>query len=65
MTFSRITNPPLSTVRQPMLEMGKEGARMLLEAIKKKDFSHQVIKLKSQLILRQSTHKNIAKEKLL
>jgi len=65
MTFSRITDPPLSTVRQPMFEMGKEGARMLLEAIKKKDFSHQAIKLKSQLILRQSTHKDIAKEKLL
>ena len=65
LTFSRIIDPPLSSVRQPMFEMGKKAAEMFFEAIKKKDFSHRAIELKSQLILRQSTHKNIPKDELL
>ena len=64
-TFSRIIDPPLSSVRQPMFEMGKKAAEMFFEAIKKKDYSHHAIELKSQLILRQSTHKDISKEELL
>jgi DNA-binding LacI/PurR family transcriptional regulator len=65
MFFSKITTPPLTSVKQPMFEMGKEAAALLLEAIKKKDFSHKVVTLKSQLILRQSTHRDISREKLL
>jgi LacI family transcriptional regulator len=65
MTFSRIIDPPLSSVKQPMFDMGKKGAHLLLEAINKKDFSHFVVELKSQLILRQSTHKDATKERLL
>ena len=65
MPFSSITEPPLTSIRQPMREMGKLGAQMLLNAIKKKDFSHQAVKLKTELILRQSTNKDIAREKLL
>lgn len=63
--FSKITNPPLSSVSQPMFEMGKIGAELLLESVKKKDFSDETIILKSQLVLRQSSHKNIPREELI
>ena len=61
----RLGYTPYIKARQPMFEMGKQGARLLLEAIEKKDFSNKVIRLKSQIILRQSTHKEAQKEKLL
>lgn len=60
--FSRITNPPLSSVSQPMFEMGRKASQMLLDAIKRKDFSNKTVKLKCGLVLRQSSHKNIPKE---
>ncbi|MDP8219068.1 MAG: substrate-binding domain-containing protein, partial [Candidatus Theseobacter exili] len=65
MSFNRITEPPLSSVKQPMFEMGKLGAELLMESIKKKDFSHRAIEMKSAMALRQSTHKEIPREKLL
>ena len=63
--FSRITNPPITSVQQPMFDMGKEAARMLIESIKNKNFKFKEVKLKTKLILRQSTHINIKKEKFL
>lgn len=60
--FSRITQPPLSSVSQPMFDMGSKAARMLLDAVKRKDFSNKTVKLKCRLILRQSSHKNIPEE---
>jgi LacI family transcriptional regulator len=63
--FSKITNPPLSSVSQPMFEMGKIGAEMLLEAVQNKDFSDKTVMLRSQLIFRQSSHKNIPREELI
>ncbi len=65
MMFSRISDPPLTSVRQPMFEMGREGTKMLVDAIKEKDFSNKIVKLKSKIILRQSTNKNLPKEKLI
>ncbi|MEA3346570.1 MAG: LacI family DNA-binding transcriptional regulator [Candidatus Auribacterota bacterium] len=65
MTFSGITDPPLSSVKQPMFEMGRLAAHLLVDAIKNKDFSHQVVELKSKIIKRRSTHKEIAREKFL
>ncbi|MDD5644591.1 MAG: LacI family DNA-binding transcriptional regulator [bacterium] len=65
MTFSRVSDPPLSSVKQPMFEMGREGAKMLVEAIKEKDFSSKIVKLKSRIVLRQSTHKDLPREKLI
>jgi LacI family transcriptional regulator len=62
--FSRITRPPLSSVSQPMFEMGQKASQMLVNAIRKKDFSDKMITLKSRLILRQSSHKNIPAERL-
>lgn len=63
--FSRITNPPLSTLHQPMFEMGKMGGKMLLEAVKYKNFSHKAVVLKSQLVARHSSDASIPVEKLI
>jgi LacI family transcriptional regulator len=48
--------PKLTTVRQPLREMGIEGARMLLERIKSptKEFAAELL-MQPQLIIREST----------
>lgn len=63
--FSQLTKPPLTSVNQPMFEMGKTGSQILLDAVRNKDFTHKNVLLKSKLVLRQSTHKNIPGEKIL
>ena len=63
--FSRISDPPLCSVQQPMREMGETGAKLLLEAISKKKFPNKMITLKSELILRKSCQKDIPEEKWL
>lgn len=65
MPFNRIMNPPLASIKQPMFEMGRQGAQMLLEAIKNKDFSHRTVQLKTELVLRQSASAELTREKLL
>lgn len=65
MPFSRISNPPLASVRQPMRKMGQVGARLLLDAISEKKFPNKVITLKSELILRRSCQKDIPEERWL
>ncbi len=55
-------DPPLTSIRQPMFEMGKLGAEMLLDAIKDKssgNIKHISVKLDTELIKRKS----ITKEK--
>lgn len=65
MPFSRISNPPLTSVKQPMRKMGQVGAQLLLEAISEKKFPNKVVTLKSELILRKSCQKDIPEEKWL
>lgn len=65
MPFSRISDPPLASVRQPMKKMGEMGAKLLLEAVTKKKFPNKVIKLKSEIVLRKSCQKDIPEEKWL
>lgn len=50
-------NPPLSTIRQPAFDIGKEAASILLKALDKKMFKlkHENIVFKSTLIERGST----------
>ncbi|MFH1369339.1 MAG: LacI family DNA-binding transcriptional regulator [Elusimicrobiota bacterium] len=61
--FSRITVPPLSSVNQPMFELGIAASKILLGSIEKKNTPHKTLLLKSQLIFRQSTHKDLPKER--
>jgi LacI family transcriptional regulator len=52
MQTNEILQPSLSSVRQPMFEMGKTGIEMLLKAIDAMDFSHEQVVLESRLMLR-------------
>jgi len=65
MPFSRVSNPPLTSVKQPMRKMGQIGARLLLDAISEKKFPNKAVTLKSELILRRSCQKDIPEEKWL
>jgi LacI family transcriptional regulator len=48
-------NPPLTTVRQPLEQMGHKAAQMLLEYIADPDMPTQRIELPTELIVRAST----------
>lgn len=49
--------PPLTTIRQPMLEMGALAVKMLLKIIEEGEFNQRKIVLKSKLIIRESCRK--------
>jgi DNA-binding LacI/PurR family transcriptional regulator len=63
--FSAISDPPLSSVDQPMLELGQRAAEMLVKSIETKSYRTKSLVLKTRLILRQSSHKDVPREKLL
>ncbi len=56
--FNQVTMPSLSSVRQPIAQMGDLGAKSLISAIHSKDFSHEHIELECVLNLRGSCLKN-------
>lgn len=49
---AQMTNPPLTTVRQPMREMGRQATRMLLESITEPDRPSERIELPTELVVR-------------
>ncbi len=53
--LARSTNPPLSTVRQPIAELGAEMARIVLRRIAGGDLERKI--LRTELVLRESTPK--------
>ena len=58
------STPSLTTVRQPLLEMGKRGAQILLERIanKEKEYSAEVV-MAPELVVRESTGPAPTKQK--
>ncbi len=50
-------NPPLTTVRQPLEQMGRAAAHMLLEIIRDPEYQPQRIELATELIVRGTTQK--------
>jgi LacI family transcriptional regulator len=50
------STPSLTTVRQPLMEMGKRGAQVLLERIanREKEFPSEVV-MSPELVIREST----------
>jgi alanine racemase len=51
------TNPPLTTVRQPIVEKGRLAARLLIERMKGKAFVDSPAPLSTTLVVRGSTSK--------
>jgi LacI family transcriptional regulator len=52
--FAQYTNPPLTTIKQPIYEKGKRAASMLLDQIKNKDSRITHENLEPELIVRES-----------
>ncbi len=54
MPWSISLNPPLTTVAQPILQIGYEAASLLLERINQPDLSARTVVLETQLVVRAS-----------
>lgn len=55
--FSKILESPLTTIKQPVHEMGVKAARILIEAIKSKKDPEEQFVYKPELIVRNSTRR--------
>jgi LacI family transcriptional regulator len=58
MPMSEFLHPPLSTIRQPMREMGIESTKLLLQKISGEEVDSPLIRLKVELIERKSVAKH-------
>lgn len=56
--FNKIMTPSLSSVKQPIRELGELGLNMLFESIEKNDLSHKSVVLDTELMLRSSCLKD-------
>ena len=52
---ARWVSPPLTTVRQPLAEMGRAAAQMLGELIEDRPLRSRRVELSTELIMREST----------
>ena len=52
---ARWVSPPLTTVRQPLAEMGRTAAQMLGEFIEDRPLRSRRVELSTELITREST----------
>jgi DNA-binding LacI/PurR family transcriptional regulator len=52
---ARWVGPPLTTVRQPLLEMAAAGARLVMDLARGEQPAHRRIELATSLVVRQST----------
>ena len=55
MPFASHFNPPLTTIQTPLIDVGAEAARMLLEQIEEPELPGRAVKLRPELIVRAST----------
>ena len=55
MPFASHFNPPLTTVHTPLLHVGAEAARILLDNIEEPTLPARVLKIRPELIVRKST----------
>jgi LacI family transcriptional regulator len=55
MPFANKFNPPLTTIHTPMINVGTEAARILLDKINEIDIPARTIKIKPELIVRSSS----------
>ncbi|WDU84572.1 substrate-binding domain-containing protein [Caloramator sp. Dgby_cultured_2] len=61
--ISTMVTPTLTTIAQPMYELGQQAAKLIIKRIKDPNFIPENILLKHQLVIRESTkkYKNIIK----
>lgn len=59
MPLSSYFDPPLTTMRQDMPLIGQEAIRKLMQIIRKKTIEPSMMKLPAQLVVRQSTVKEV------
>jgi DNA-binding LacI/PurR family transcriptional regulator len=52
---AEFSDPPLTTIRQPMREVGAVATRLLIQAIEQPKITHGEVLLKTELILRESS----------
>jgi DNA-binding LacI/PurR family transcriptional regulator len=52
--WSSVMQPPLTTVRQPIYEIGQRAAQLLFERLQKRDKEPSEVRLHPQLIVRES-----------
>ena len=55
MPFANKFNPPLTTIHTPMINVGTEAARILLDKINEINIPAQIIKIRPELIIRSSS----------
>jgi LacI family transcriptional regulator len=55
MPFANKFNPPLTTIHTPMINVGTEAARILLDKINEINIPAQIIKIKPELVIRSSS----------
>jgi len=53
--ISQHTNPPLTTVHQPIRQKGESAVRLLLSVVERRDLHPEPIRLETRLIIRGST----------
>ncbi|MNR43837.1 HTH-type transcriptional regulator DegA [compost metagenome] len=53
--LASVTDPPLTTIAQPIEPMGKQVVDLLISELKKKSQAKQRVVMRPELIIRQST----------
>lgn len=56
--FSQYLDPPLTTVQQPTIEMGRCAVDMILKAIEGKELETECVRLQPRLLIRKTTKSN-------
>jgi LacI family transcriptional regulator len=57
--LTRIVNPEITTIEQPIYEMGELAAKKLINRIDNPHLNHENIELKTKLVIRQSSKKKV------
>jgi LacI family transcriptional regulator len=53
--LAELLNPKLTTIKQPVEEMGQKSIEIIIELLKSPDFEFQICELPIELVVRQST----------